>query len=44
MSGCEAIVDLRVKPDSRWPGKIVDADFFDEKWQLQKPYRERTAK
>jgi hypothetical protein len=36
-----AIVDLRVKPDSRWPGKIVDADFFDEKWQLQKPYRER---
>jgi pimeloyl-ACP methyl ester carboxylesterase len=39
-----AIVDLRVKPDSRWPGKIVDADFFDEKWQLQKPYRERTAK
>ena len=38
-----AIVDLRVKPDSRWPGKIVDADFFDEKWQLQPPYRERIA-
>ena len=38
-----AIVDLRVKPDSRWPGKIVDADFFDERWQLQRPYRERMA-
>ena len=38
-----AVVDLRVKPDSRWPGKIVDADFFDEKWQIQPPYRERIA-
>ncbi len=38
-----AVVDLRVMPDSRWPGKIVDADFFDEGWQLQKPFRQREA-
>ncbi|MCA9026072.1 MAG: hypothetical protein KDA86_12765 [Planctomycetaceae bacterium] len=36
-----AIVDLRVPPDSRWPGKIIDADFFDEKWELQTPHFER---
>ncbi len=36
-----AVVDLRVSPDSRWPGKIVDADFFDEKWALQPPHHER---
>lgn len=39
-----AVVDLRVKPDSRWPGKIVDADFFDERWQMQPPYRDRIAR
>ncbi len=38
-----AIVDLRVKPDSRWPGKVVDADFFDETWSVQEPYRKRLA-
>jgi hypothetical protein len=27
-----AIVDLREPPGSRWPGKIVDAGFFDETW------------
>ena len=31
-----AVVDLSVKPNSRWPGKIVDAGFFDESWQLGK--------
>jgi Prolyl oligopeptidase family len=30
-----AIVDLTTPPDSRWPGKIVDADFFGEKWELK---------
>lgn len=29
-----AIVDTRSKPNSQWPGKIVDANFFDEAWQL----------
>ncbi len=33
-----AIVDLRTPPNSRWPGKIVAADFFDEEWKL-KPAR-----
>ena len=32
-----AIVDLRTPPDMLWPGKIVDADFFDEQWQLRPP-------
>ena len=30
-----AIIDLKVKPNSIWPGKVVDANFFDEKWQLK---------
>ena len=30
-----AIVDLRVPPDFLWPGKIVDADFFDEAWRIK---------
>jgi len=30
-----AVVDLRTPPGSRWPGKIVAADFFDERWQLK---------
>lgn len=28
-----AIVDLRIAPGPRWPGKIVDAGFFDESWK-----------
>lgn len=28
-----AIVDLTTPPDTRWPGKIVDAGFFDEAWK-----------
>jgi hypothetical protein len=31
-----AIVDLRTPPNSRWPGKIAAADFFDESWQFRK--------
>ena len=30
-----AVVDLSVPPNTVWPGKIVDADFFDEAWQLK---------
>jgi hypothetical protein len=29
-----AVVDLRMPPDSRWPGKIAAAGFFDEGWEL----------
>ncbi|MSU71918.1 MAG: hypothetical protein EXS43_06195 [Opitutus sp.] len=28
-----AIIDLREAPGPRWPGKIVDAGFFDEEWK-----------
>ena len=28
-----AIVDLRTPPGPRWPGKIVDAGFFNEQWK-----------
>ncbi|HUR59351.1 MAG TPA: prolyl oligopeptidase family serine peptidase [Opitutaceae bacterium] len=28
-----AIIDLREKPGPRWPGKIVDAGFFDAAWR-----------
>ncbi len=27
-----ALVDLRTPPGPKWPGKIVDAGFFDETW------------
>ena len=30
-----AIVDVDTPPDSRYPGKVVDADFFDESWRLK---------
>lgn len=30
-----AIVDLRTPPGNVWPGKVVAADFFDERWQLK---------
>ena len=28
-----AVVDLRTPADWRWPGKVVDAGFFDETWK-----------
>jgi pimeloyl-ACP methyl ester carboxylesterase len=31
-----AIIDLDTPPNSRTPGKIVAADFFDETWELKK--------
>jgi hypothetical protein len=30
-----AVVDLTTPPNSVWPGKIADADFFDERWQVK---------
>lgn len=30
-----AIVDIRVPANSRYPGKIVDADFFGERWEVK---------
>jgi hypothetical protein len=38
-----AVVDLTTPPDAVWPGKIVAADFFDERWQL-KPLKPVTAR
>jgi len=31
-----AIIDLSEPPDARAPGRIHDADFFDEHWQLKR--------
>jgi hypothetical protein len=30
-----AVVDLTTPPNSIWPGKIADADFFDERWRVK---------
>ncbi|MEQ8786159.1 MAG: prolyl oligopeptidase family serine peptidase [Pirellulaceae bacterium] len=30
-----AVIDVRTPPDTLWPGKVVDADFFDERWRLK---------
>jgi pimeloyl-ACP methyl ester carboxylesterase len=27
-----ALIDLNTPPSERWPGKVVDAGFFDEQW------------
>lgn len=35
-----AVVDLRTPPGSQWPGKIVEADFFDERWELKPRHEE----
>ncbi len=31
-----AVIDITTPPNSRYPGKIVRAGFFDEQWKLQK--------
>jgi hypothetical protein len=28
-----AVIDLSVPPDGRWPGRVVDAGFFGERWE-----------
>jgi dienelactone hydrolase len=35
-----AIVDLNTPPDSRYPGKVVAADFFGEHWEVKPPHPE----
>ncbi|MEZ6126982.1 MAG: prolyl oligopeptidase family serine peptidase [Planctomycetaceae bacterium] len=30
-----AIIDLSEPPGNVWPGKVIAADFFDEKWQVK---------
>ena len=32
-----AVVDLTTPPNAVWPGKIVAADFFDERWRVKPP-------
>ncbi|HYG78693.1 MAG TPA: prolyl oligopeptidase family serine peptidase [Planctomycetota bacterium] len=34
-----AIVDLNTPPNNKWPGAIVDANFFGEKWELLPPVK-----
>jgi hypothetical protein len=29
-----AVVDVNTPPSSRWPGKVVEAGFFGEKWEI----------
>ena len=29
-----AVIDITTPPNSRWPGKVVRAGFFGEKWEL----------
>ena len=31
-----ALIDLNTPPDELWPGKVVNAGFFDEHWQWPK--------
>jgi hypothetical protein len=38
------IVDLRTPPGTQYPGKIVDADFFDETWGLRTRREEARTK
>ena len=33
-----AVIDLRTRPDWRYPGKVVAADFFGEDWQVRPPH------
>ena len=28
-----AVIDLKTPPDDHWPGQVVDAGFFDERWK-----------
>ena len=29
-----AVLDINTPPNSRWPGKVVDAGFFGERWEV----------
>ncbi|MEQ1825426.1 MAG: prolyl oligopeptidase family serine peptidase [Pirellula sp.] len=30
-----AIVDITTPPNSQWPGKVIDANFFGERWEIK---------
>ena len=32
-----AVIDLNTPPSAKWPGLVVDAGFFDERWQAPTP-------
>ncbi len=34
-----AIIDVRTPPGYQYPGKIADADFFDEQWRLRPAHK-----
>ncbi len=34
------VVDITEPPNSRWPGRILNADFFGEHWELMPPHKE----
>ncbi len=36
-----AIIDVRTPPNSLWPGQIVAADFFGERWEIRPPRKAR---
>ena len=38
-----AVVDLSTQPNSIWPGKIADSDFFDERWRLKASEERKSA-
>jgi hypothetical protein len=39
-----AMIDITTPPNGRWPGKIVQADFFDEAWKVKpiRPWADQT--
>jgi pimeloyl-ACP methyl ester carboxylesterase len=34
-----AVIDVNTKPNARWPGKVVAADFFNEQWELKPAHK-----
>jgi hypothetical protein len=30
-----AMIDIRIAPDGKWPGKVLAAGFFDETWEVK---------
>jgi hypothetical protein len=39
-----AVVDITTPPDARYPGKIVDAGFFGERWELKAAQKTQQTK
>ena len=38
-----AVIDLKTAPNSRYPGKVVDADFFGEHWEVRPAHQAQAA-